>query len=267
MQKFKVNRYQIKTSRKAVGEQAVRLVLLSDLHGNCYGAENQILLEEIERLRPDLIVMAGDMITAGTAQIPGGVVTLMKELGEQYPVYYGNGNHETYMKEGEESEYRKAYQNYKELLAACHIHILENERARFPIRGMDITLFGLEIGQEYYGRFCYRRLREEEVRTLLGKPDEDSFNLLIAHNPMGFEAYAKWGADLVLSGHLHGGFMRLPLVGGIISPQMHVFPKYDKGLYRRGKTSLVVSAGIGNHFPPPRIFNPREMVVIDLEGV
>lgn len=262
MKKFEINRYEVNVGERTAGEDSVRLVLLSDLHGNCFGTENQILAERIEALKPDLIVMAGDMITNRCLPIPEGVKALIRRLGEQYPVYYANGNHESAMKEDEKS--RECFLEYREFLHSCGICLLENERRKVRIKGRSMALFGLEIGQRHYKRFCYRKLRTQEVKDLLGSPDAHAWNLLIAHNPMGFPAYAEWGADLTLSGHLHGGFMRLPLVGGVISPQMHLFPKYDKGLYALGDAKLLVSAGIGNHFPPPRIWNPREVVVADL---
>ncbi len=263
MKKFEINRYRIEIGQRAADREAVRLVLLSDLHGNCYGKENQILTESILRLHPDLIVMAGDMITDCAHPISEGIKALMRRLGESCPVYYGNGNHESAMKE-EGPEEKGIYLEYRSFLKACGIFLLENESRDLKIKGLDIRVFGLEIDQNYYKRFCYQKLRVEEVRKKLGNPGADVFNLLIAHNPMGFPAYARWGADLTVSGHLHGGFMRLPVLGGVVSPQMHLFPKYDKGFYRLEDHGLLVSAGIGNHFPPPRIWNPREVVVADL---
>lgn len=264
MRKFKINHYQIETGQPAEGRRPLRFVLLSDLHGICYGKENGFLLEQIRRQKPDLIVMAGDMVTAGFTGITASTGRLMQVLGEGYPVYYGNGNHESSMRSHRERESRRYYQEYKRFLTSCGIQVLENERILVEIGGWKLAISGLEIGEEYYGRFCYRKLSPGEVAGLIGRPGKGAFNLLIAHNPMGFPAYADWGADLTVSGHLHGGFLRLPVVGGIVSPQMHLFPKYDKGLYVRGKSKMIVSAGIGNHFPPPRIFNPAELVVVEL---
>ena len=86
---------------------------------------------------------------------------------------------------------------------------------------------------------------------------------MLAHHPAYFDAYASWGADLTLSGHLHGGMIRLPFVGGLVSPQMRLFPKYDKGLYTKKGKKLIVSAGLANHTVNIRINNPPELVVID----
>ena len=98
----------------------------------------------------------------------------------------------------------------------------------------------------------------------LGNKDKYSYRVLVGHNPEFFEAYSEWGADLVVSGHLHGGFMRLPFGRGLASPRYKLFPKYAGGCYHKNKTNLVVSRGLGMHTLPLRIFNPGELVVIDL---
>lgn len=87
---------------------------------------------------------------------------------------------------------------------------------------------------------------------------------MIAHNPEYFPAYAEWGADLVLSGHVHGGLMRLPFLGGVIAPSMKLFPKYDGGVFEEHGSTMILSRGLGTHTLPIRIFNPGELVVIRL---
>lgn len=90
---------------------------------------------------------------------------------------------------------------------------------------------------------------------------------MIAHNPEYFEAYAGWGADLTVSGHVHGGVMRLPFLGGVISPRLTLFPKYDGGMFERNGRFMVVSRGLGTHTLPIRIFNPGELIMIELNPV
>ncbi|MDE6892596.1 MAG: hypothetical protein K2P50_12455, partial [Lachnospiraceae bacterium] len=98
---------------------------------------------------------------------------------------------------------------------------------------------------------------------LIGRPDKSRATVLIAHNPRYFEVYAGWGADFVVSGHVHGGLMRLPFLGGVISPALKLFPKYDGGEFHEGKSTLILGRGLGTHTLPIRIFNPGEVVVID----
>ena len=125
------------------------------------------------------------------------------------------------------------------------------------------SIWGLELDQSYFRRGRTAQLTSSVIEGLLGKPDEQCYNILLAHHPSYFPAYAVWGADLSLSGHLHGGMIRLPFLGGVVSPQVRLFPKYDKGMYMLDGKKLIVSAGLGNHTVNLRINNPPELVVID----
>ena len=106
----------------------------------------------------------------------------------------------------------------------------------------------------------------EHVEECLGKPEKEAFQILIAHNPVHFQAYRRWGADLVLSGHLHGGLVRIPGIGGVISPQFRIFPKYCGELTREKDSWIAVSKGLGSHTINIRLFNPAEVVVLHLKA-
>jgi predicted MPP superfamily phosphohydrolase len=108
-------------------------------------------------------------------------------------------------------------------------------------------------------------MEEGYLEKTLPKLDKSKCNLLIAHNPDYFEKYAQWGADLVLSGHVHGGIMKLPLVGGVIAPSYRIFPKYDGGIFRSGKTTMLLGRGMGSHTLPFRFFNPAELYAVTLK--
>ncbi len=95
--------------------------------------------------------------------------------------------------------------------------------------------------------------------------DNDKYTLLLSHRPELFEVYVKCGADLVLSGHAHGGQFRLPFVGGLVAPNQGLFPEYDAGLYTEGNTNMVVSRGVGNSILPFRFNNRPEVILIELE--
>ena len=107
-------------------------------------------------------------------------------------------------------------------------------------------------------------MRAEDLTAVLGEPNKNTFNILLAHHPDYFQAYADWGADLVLSGHLHGGMIRLPGVGGVISPGWRLFPRYDHGLYMMRDKKMIVSAGLASHTIKLRVNNPPELAVIDI---
>lgn len=241
-----------------------KILLLSDLHNKSYGRDNEKLLAEIGKVNPDLIVAAGDMVTANEKKTCFEVpAALMKRLAERYPVYYGMGNHEYRIK-----VYRKAYGNmfdeYKEKLKSYGVRVLENERVYLPEYNIEIC--GLEIRRRYYKRLHREPMEAGYIESLLGKAREECFELLIGHNPDYFPQYAGWGADLTVAGHVHGGVVKLPVFGGVISPALRLFPKYDGGMYEEYGKRMVLSRGLGMHTIPVRIFNPGELVVIDLES-
>ena len=116
----------------------------------------------------------------------------------------------------------------------------------------------------YYKRFRKIKMEDTYLKDVIGTPKKDVYEILLAHNPEYFEEYAAWGADLVLSGHVHGGIMRLPVLGGVISPKLVLFPKYDGGRFEEKNATMILSRGLGMHTLPIRIFNPAELVVIHL---
>lgn len=242
-----------------------KVLLLSDLHNKSYGADNRKLLAAIDRIRPDFIVAAGDMVTANgektRCEVP---VMLLKELAGRYPVYYGMGNHEHKMKICHKL-YGDMFEKYKRELEKCDVRFLENEKIYLPEYNMEIC--GLEIDRRFYKRLGRENMEKEYMERLIGKAKEDCFELLIGHNPDYFGTYAKWGADLTVSGHIHGGVVRLPFLGGVISPALRLFPKYDGGMFEEGEKRMVLSRGLGMHTVPLRAFNPGELVVIHCRRV
>lgn len=238
-----------------------RAVLLSDLHNKCYGKENERLIAAIRELKPDMILVAGDIPTAKPGKSLDIAIHLMEELAKDYPIYYGNGNHEHRMKIYPE-HYGEMHEEYDKALKEMGVCRLVNTNVTLEEYG--ITVFGSEIDKFYYKRFGVQPMEEEYLTSILGSPKEDSYNVLLAHNPDYFPKYASWGADLVLAGHVHGGMVRLPIIGkGVVSPNVRLFPKYDGGLFRENKSNMLLSRGLGMHTIPIRVFNPGEILVID----
>ena len=244
-------------------QQPFSAILLSDLHNASYGEGNSALLQAIRNEKPELVLVAGDMLTFAREPQTDAALALMDELTKQYTVYYVEGNHEYKLR-----QYAKSYggdgTSFFESLQSFGVHLLKDSCARIELQRMPVTIWGLELPWQCYRRFHRTELTAAQITEILGEADEDRYNILLTHNPVYFEAYAAWGADLTLAGHLHGGVVRLPHFGGVISPQLQLFPKYDRGLFKRRGKQMVVSAGLGSHSIPIRVNNPPELVVLDL---
>lgn len=240
-------------------KEPIDLVVLADLHDQIYGKDNEKLLDAIEKEHPTAILIAGDMLTAlqdreKTAE------TLIAKLSETYPVYYGLGNHEAKMKWKQE-DFGNLYEQYFGEIRKTKTSVLDNTFAQL---GDTIRIYGLNIGEAYYKRLKQTPMAADYIEQHIGRAEDAYFNILLAHNPMYFEQYAKWHPDLVFSGHVHGGLVRLPFIGGVIAPNLHLFPKYDGGKFQKDQTTMIVSRGLGIHSVEFRMWNPAELVVVRL---
>lgn len=241
----------------------VRAVVIADLHNKRYGKNNERLLAEIREQKPDMILVAGDILTAKPGKPLDIALHFLGELAKDFPIYYGNGNHEHRLK-----LYPKTYgdmgERYGQALHEIGIEPMVNSHV--VLEDCGIAVYGAEIERKYYKRFKTPEMEEEYMGKILGKPDEGLYTVLLAHNPDYFPRYAKWGADLTLSGHVHGGVVRVPFWGkGVLSPSMKLFPKYDGGIFREGEAVMILSRGLGMHTIPVRLFNPGELWVVDFQ--
>ena len=256
--RFKAVSYEL-YSRKI--KEPYRFVLLADLHDRCYGKGNEKLIEAIRNFHPDAIFMAGDMMTAKTGCSYHNALRLCEELTKEYPVYYSMGNHESRLFSRTES-YSHLWEVFEKELLETGVILLRNRGDEF---NRELFVSGLEIDWQYYRHFKSQSMPEEYLKKTLGVPDKEKYQILLAHNPDYFKEYARWGADLVLAGHVHGGIMRLPFLGGVINPALRLFPKYDGGSFRENTSVMILSRGLGMHTLPVRIFNPGELVLITLK--
>ena len=263
--KFKVTHYQITSEKLSGMETEKRIVFLCDLHNNCYGKDNERLYQAVKEATPDIILIGGDMLV-GLAHVSSKIAEdFVTRLVEICPVYYANGNHEQRMKIYPET-FGTKYEEYKTVLQKAGVHFLENEHVSLQWGNVPVQIHGLEIPREGYKKFRKMNLSVEQIESRIGKAKAEPFQILLAHNPTYADTYLKWGADLVLSGHLHGGVMRLPKIGGVISPQFHLFPKYSGELTVKDGKSIVVSKGLGMHTIKIRLFNPAELIVLHIGG-
>lgn len=243
-----------------------RFVFLSDLHSNEFGRDNEKLLAAIDSCRPDAVLSGGDMMVSRNGEADTEVaLSLFKQLSGKYPVYCGNGNHENRMNWNREL-YGHKYEDYRHELLKLGIIFLENASAWL---GTDIRITGIDLGSRFYKKALLHR-PPEMTRAYIEKkvepvPEGSFFQILLAHSPLYFESYADWGADLSLSGHFHGGTIRLPLLGGVMTPQYQFFLPCCAGTFQKEGHWMAVSRGLGTHSINIRLNNRPQLLVIDLK--
>lgn len=233
----------------------LRILMLSDLHCNPLICNNKRVLQRLREEAPDVILLAGDMISKYGKKENLRVPAFLKKLTEIAPVVYGMGNHEEVLR----TDFPEQFEAYKKQVEEMGIFFPDNEVISLVLQGKNIDFAGLTLKHAYYFKKKRQELPEEAVKDLcIEKPDR---TVLLAHFPDHFPTYAKL-APLIVSGHNHGGIIRLPFVGGIISPQLYL-PPYTRGCYSEGDSTMVVSAGIGSHSLPARLFNRVEYCIIN----
>ncbi|MDY3051687.1 MAG: metallophosphoesterase [Ndongobacter sp.] len=259
--RFVVTEATVQSRKIPAAFEGFRIVQISDLHSKLYGKDGEALRAEIEAQKPDIVVITGDLVDASTKDT-APVIRFLATFSREIPTYYVYGNHEM-RRSLAEGEIRD--RQMETALERAGVHILDNEIIPIQRLGSKIYLAGLCEDYRYY-QGSAKELRLP-VSHYLGRRPEDGYLILLAHNPFYWADYGEWGADLTLSGHVHGGGWRLPFVGGVFSPDAGLFPKYDKGLYTQKEQNLFVSAGLGNSGTPFRLFNPPELCVIRLESL
>lgn len=263
---MEIKTYEIETNKRKKEERPLRIAMLADLHDRLWGEGQRELLDAIDRLSADLVLSAGDMLLGRRkAEMENSLMLFDGIKKRGLTVVAANGNHESRMRQLTD-DYGDQYEEYAGRLRALGVKILENESCEMEFGFMKTDIYGYEMPLEYYHKFCRIPFDREDLYRKLGKPKKEAFNILLPHNPVYFKAYAGWGADLTLAGHLHGGIIRIPGIGGVITPQAKLFPRYDRGLFENNGKYMAVSAGLGEHTVPIRIFNPPQLVCIVIKG-
>lgn len=234
----------------------IRLALLTDLHSTIYGNAQKALISLIRKQKPDILLLAGDI---ADDKVPhNGTVQLLAAIGQRYPCYYVAGNHEFRSLE---------IQNIKAMMRALHIHVLEGNSVTVEINGVPLRISGIDDPSGFPVQTADGRLFscwDEELQSVVSTNAGDIYSILLTHRPELTESYRSSDFDLVVAGHAHGGQVRIPgIMNGLYAPQQGILPKYAGGRYQLGKTALIVSRGLCKN-RRPRVFNPPEVVVIDI---
>ena len=250
-----VRRYTVQTDELNVGE-SFRVLLIADLHSHIYGNDQNELISLIRKQEPDAILLAGDI--ADDKEPFTGVVLLLEGIRDISPVYYVTGNHEFWLYDIEQT---------KDTFRKYGVRVLENEYEHLQAGNINIVFAGVEDPDiRLFEDFSYD-WADEMGNAFMPLWNESGFKILLAHRPEQIEEYKKYDFDLVVSGHSHGGQIRVPLfINGLYAPDQGWFPRYAGGLYKHGTLTHIVSRGTSNPLRIPRVFNPPELVVIDIIG-
>ena len=240
-----------------------RIVQVSDLHNTQIGINNRRLIKSLKKAEPDIIVITGDLIDNRRTDVEVAL-DFTKEAVKIAPCYYITGNHEPLVPE--------EYEALKSAMVEQGVTVLENDSRYIEKDGERIRISGLDDPfahsmKEYehlHSEYSYTHLYLITELEKLG--DDDCYTVLLGHRPEYFDYYVDCGAELVLSGHAHGGQIRIPYVGAIYIPYQGFMPKYDEGVFTEENTTMIISRGIGNSQIPIRIFNRPEILTIELKS-
>ena len=249
-----ITEYEYILSKEHSALDGVRIVQISDLHNRMFdGALEELLVQA----KPDVVLLTGDLVGRGDTDFNDGV-KVARTAAELAPTYYAPGNHEASLKQ------EGAYERLKSELTQAGVRILENRAESLEIGAETIQVVGL-LDPGFYDANLEgaKLLVMEELARLT---NEETLDVVLGHRPILLEAYAGGGADLVFSGHAHGGQVRIPFLGGVIAPDEGLFPELTDGLHQSGDTTMVISRGLGNSIAPLRIFNRPELVVVNLRA-
>lgn len=247
---FRTTFYQIRAEKTI---RHLRIVELADLHLQEYGENNSELVTRVANLSPDIIAIAGDLNIDRQADYQPAI-TLLEQLVDIAPVYYAPGNHEW------AGMYALNNVNLFRDIQATGVHWLCGSYEEAQINGSDLLIGGLF---EYPGSGLSRAESQTVAEELSGR---EEYTILLCHYPaVAVDTLSEYTYDLVLSGHTHGGQIRLPLLGGLWVEGEGLFPEYTSGLHELENTTLIISRGLGNsdHIIP-RINNQPELVVVDI---
>lgn len=224
----------------------ITIVHLSDLHGKQFGKNNIKLINNVRKENPDIIVFTGDLIDADRNINISESINFLQELSKDAPVYYIRGNH----------EYNSS--RYEEIMDKLHqiegeVYVLDGGYVNHTIKNHSISILGLDTG------------KEGVIESFV---TEDGYKIILNHYSENFVENAKLsqlGADLVLTGHAHGGQWRLPIIGGVYAPGQGLNPKYYQGMTKANGSIQIISRGLGNSKIPLRLFNRPQVITIIIE--
>lgn len=249
-----ITEVKITSSKIPSSFKGYKILQISDLHNKKFGDNQDVLIQKIKSIDPDIIAITGDLIDSKSYDAEVSM-QLIREIVKKYPVYFVTGNHE---------QWSGKYNNLEKELKKYDVNVLRNEHVGIRKGEQEINLLGIDDPEFVTGNRDEGNIIIDEIKKAKIEMQPDKYNVLLSHRPEFIKEYTNERLDLVLSGHAHGGQVRLPFIGGLVAPNQGVLPKYTAGLYVEQNTSMVVSRGLGNSIIPQRILNRPEIVVVQL---
>jgi len=244
-----ITQYDIENEKIDKNLDGIKILQLSDLHNRVFGRNSEKLIKKIDEVAPNFIVITGDLFDKNSKGITN-MLKLVKLIASKYSCYYVVGNHELRLGQ---AKFKYALVELKKL----GVVILNNEHKALS---ENVKLYGIgynlktNLSQDF--KYQYKEeITKDDIEREVGELDTAKLNILLAHTPFSFEAYSETGFDLIFSGHVHGGIIRVPFLGGMLSPQRKFFPKYSEGIYTKGNSQMIVSRGLGYGGIKFRMFN------------
>lgn len=247
---LEISRYEVKSQKLPESFDGFKIVQLSDLHGAEFGEDGMELVEKVKELEPDMIALTGDFVTDEGDL--AAVEKLVARLTELCPVYFVSGNHE--FGSGLAVKVRN-------ILERAGVKYLSNEYLTISRGEDEILLGGVEDPLAYADM-----LSPDELAQKMNDAAPDAFKILLGHRNYWMTEYPELPVDLIFCGHAHGGLIRIPGVGGLIGTDRRLFSDFDAGQFNNGRYTLIVSRGLGNSVPIPRVFNRPEIVCVELSS-
>jgi len=255
---LQVTKYEISCCNLPQDFDGFKIALVSDLHGNKFGDAQSGLVSAISEFEPDIIAIAGDLVDERDFTL-APALSLLEGIHGLAPAYYVCGNHEVCSGN---------LHSIQTQLERFGVHALRNQAISFTRGNSKLAVAGLDDPLNFETRFGQQKRHVGQILSqITSHVAGATFTILLSHRPEFIDTYAAHDISLVLSGHAHGGLVRLPGIGGLIAPGQGLMPRYTNGVYASGNTVMVVSRGLGNSGAlQVRIFNRPELVLITLRA-
>lgn len=248
-----INEYDVYSPKLPNSFNQYKIALISDFHDASYYEK---LISAVKQQQPDIILLAGDMVNIGDDSYKN-TLSLLDGLKDTAPMYMVTGNHEMY---------HDKLEQIKNDFAGCGVKLLNNKSEKIYKDSEYISLYGCNDPAVSDSELTEKDNIKALLKSAENGIDVTTFSFMLMHRANMFDLTYDLGYDLILSGHIHGGVVRLPGIGGVLSPERDTwFPTYTKGMYFLGQSRMIVSAGLDKQKEKPRIFNPPELVMVNLK--